>query len=400
MARSKRRLLVIDDDTIVRQSMVAYLEDSGYEVREADSGPKGLALFHSFAPELVLSDLRMPDMNGMTVLRQLHNIAPDTPVIVISGVGVMDDVVEALRLGATDYLIKPIVDMEVLEHAIRQGLERSDLIAENRSYREQLEVTNRELRKNLQIFERDQKAGKQVQERLLPPSPLSRRGYTISRKVYPSLYLSGDCVDYAYFVNRYLAFYLTDVSGHGASSAFVTIWLKFVVRQLVRDRELFSESDEDFAFIDGPNRLLQGINRELIATRLNNHLTSFQGTIDCKEHKMRYAVGGHLPMPILLTDEGAHYLEGKGKPLGIFSDVEWSVYEVDMPEKFAMVIFSDGILEILPGKDLQAKEALLLERVSNVGGAMNIDAVCESLGLDQQAENPDDIAVLLVTRGH
>jgi len=400
MGAGKRKLLIIDDDTIVRESMAAYLEDSGYDVREAGSGPKGLELFHSFRPELVLSDLKMPDMGGMSVLRSIHDESPETPVIVISGVGVMDDVVEALRLGASDYLIKPIVDMEVLEHAIRQSLAHSDLVAENRLYREQLEATNLELRNNLKIFERDQKAGRQVQERLLPPSPISRRGYTISRKVFPSLYLSGDCVDYAYFLNRYLAFYLTDVSGHGASSAFVTIWLKFVVRQLVRSKDLFGDSEEEFAFINGPNLLLQGINRELIASRLNNHLTSFQGTIDCKQHKMRYAVGGHLPMPIFITDRGARYLEGKGKPLGIFHDIEWDVWEVDLPERFAMVIFSDGILETLPGDSLDEKEALLLEKVSNVGGAISVEAVCEALNLHQQMENPDDIAVLLVTRGH
>lgn len=400
MAEAKRTLLIIDDDTIVRQNMAAYLEDSGYEVVEAADGATGLALFHEIQPEIILCDLMMPDMGGLDVLKEIRDSSPDTPVVVISGVGVMDDVVEALRLGASDYLIKPIVDMEVLEHAVRHGLEHSDLVAENRRYREELEEKNAELSRNLQIIERDQKAGQQVQKRLLPPSPLTRAGYTISRYIHPSLHLSGDCVDYAFFHGRYFGFYLADVSGHGASSAFVTIWLKYFVRRLMRDRNIFVEGDRKTVFEQGPNILLQGINRELIASRLNSHLTSFQGTIDSKTHQMRYAVGGHLPMPILITDQGAQYLEGKGKPLGIFSDVEWEVYELDLPEKFALVTCSDGVLELLPGDSLQDKEALLLERLSKIGGTMDLDAVCESLELKERSETPDDVAILMVTRGH
>ncbi len=405
MLAEKRKLLIIDDDTFVRQGIVAYLEDSGYEVASAASGPEGLALYKVFLPELVLSDLMMPNMGGMEVLKQINEIDSDTPVIVISGVGVMDDVVSALRLGASDYLTKPIADMEVLEHAIRQGLEHRDLVAENRRYREELEEKNVELSHNLKIIERDQQAGREVQERLLPPSPVVKGEYTISRHLNPSLYLSGDFIDYAYFLDRYLGFYLTDVAGHGASSAFVTIWLKYLVRNLMRDTSVFKDSTEEYVFTQGPNLLLQAINRELIATRLNNHLTSFQGTVDIVNHKLRYAVGGHLPLPILLTEDGAKYLEGKGKPIGIFKDVEWKVYEIDLPEVFTLLVFSDGILEIVPGDDLEEKEKQLLQWVSHMknekkNSSMTIESVCKTLSIDKNDDNPDDIAVLMVKRGH
>ena len=402
MQAVSRKLLVIDDDTIVRQSIAAYLSDSGYDVREAASGREGLKLFREFSPEIVLSDLRMPEMSGMEVLQEVHKISPETPVIVISGVGVMTDVVQALRNGASDYLIKPIADMEVLEHAIRQGLEHADLLKDNQHYRNELEASNRQLRNTLNIFERDQKAGRQVQERLLPPTPKTKGGYTVSRYIFPSLHLSGDFIDYAFFQKRYWAFYLTDVSGHGASSAFVTIWLKFLVLNLIRDKTLFGEDSLEKGFKNSTNIMLQGINRELMATRINNHLTTFHGIIDSKNHKLRYSVGGHLPMPIMVTDEGAHYLSGKGKPLGLFNDVEWDVYEVDLPEKFAMVVFSDGVLEVLPGEGLEEKEALLLDKVAStdMSSGMNLEAVCQSLSINQQTQTPDDIAVLMLTRGH
>ncbi|MEJ2419843.1 MAG: response regulator, partial [Exilibacterium sp.] len=112
MVKANRKLLIIDDDTIVRQNIVAYLEDSGFDVYQASDGRCGLALFRRDPPDLVLSDLRMPGVDGLQVLKEVHEQSPEIPVIVISGAGVMSDVVEALRLGASDYLIKPVVDME------------------------------------------------------------------------------------------------------------------------------------------------------------------------------------------------------------------------------------------------------------------------------------------------
>lgn len=145
MDKLKPLVLAIDDERFVRRSIRYFLEDIHYEVIEAENGPQGLALFVERAPQLVLLDLRMPEIDGLDVLAEIANGSPETPVIVISGNGAMNDVVEALRLGAWDYLIKPIDDLTMLEHAIGKALERARLMAENRLYRDRLEelVTHR-----------------------------------------------------------------------------------------------------------------------------------------------------------------------------------------------------------------------------------------------------------------
>ncbi len=393
MVKANRKLLIIDDDTIVRQNIVAYLEDSGFDVYQASDGRCGLALFRRDPPDLVLSDLRMPGVDGLQVLKEVHEQSPEIPVIVISGAGVMSDVVEALRLGASDYLIKPVVDMEVLIHSVEKSLERVELLTQNRLYREKLELANRDLREHLRVLERDQKAGRQVQMNLLPWTPRTFNRYKIAHRIVPSLYLSGDFIDYAYLSGRYLPFYLSDISGHGASSAFVTIWLKHVVTRMVREEGLFSDAD---SFWSGPNVLLQALNTELRKTNLNSHLTCFVGVIDTKTNLMRYAVGGHLPMPILKTPTGAKYLEGKGKPVGIFADASWQVYQCELPAKFLLAGFSDGVLEILPPSGLQDKEDYLVNLLSKEGGSL--ESVCEALVLDNVKDAPDDIAILTVAK--
>lgn len=388
------RLLIIDDDAIVRQSIAVYLADSGFQVLEAGNGQAGLTLFQQEFPDLVLTDLRMPGMDGLQVLKRIHELSPETPVIVISGAGVVTDVVEALRLGASDYMIKPVVDMEMLEHAITRALERRNLVSENKRYRAQLESVNRDLREHLRMLERDQQAGRQVQRRLLPRRDQTRGEYHIGYHVEPSLYLSGDFVDYAFLGNRYLAFYLADVSGHGASSAFVTVWLKHLVTRLVREEELYADAS---SFEQGPAWLLDVINRELLETNLNHHLTLFTGVVDTQTHKLRYSVAGHLPMPVLITEAGAKYLAGEGKAVGIFKDASWQVYERELPPRSHLVALSDGVLEVLEADNLADKEVELLARLGNM--PRTVAAVCDALCLDKVRDAPDDIAVLSLTRG-
>lgn len=132
-------ILAIDDEEPVRQSIVGFLEDCNYRVLGAESGREGLKIFHDKQPDLVLVDLRMPEMDGLEVLEAVRYVSPETPIIVVSGMGIIADAVEALRLGAWDYVIKPIQDMEILRHAIEKALERAQLIRENRRYREHLE---------------------------------------------------------------------------------------------------------------------------------------------------------------------------------------------------------------------------------------------------------------------
>lgn len=394
MTDRSRKLLIIDDDTLVRQSIATYLEDSGFQVLEAASGAAGMQLVQEQLPELVITDLRMPDLDGLQVLQKLHEQKPDLPVIVISGAGVMSDVVTALRLGARDYLIKPIIDMEVLVHSVRKALERHDLLVQNHIYREELERTNRELRENLRVLERDQLAGRQVQRRLMPKGLQTPEGYRAAHHIAPSLFLSGDFIDYAHIQKRYLAFYLADVSGHGASSAFVTIWLKHLVSRMVREEELFGDQN---SFEQGINLMLETVNRELHDTRLNHHLTFFVGVIDTETHVMNYAVAGHLPMPILKTAHDTQFLTGAGKPVGIFKDVSWETHKLQLPDEFSLVCFSDGVLEILPAQGLQDKETHLLSLMAAHGN--NLESVCAALALKEVNETPDDIAILTITRG-
>lgn len=135
------KLLIVDDEELIRLNLRAMLEDMGYSVSEASNGQEGLDVFDRERPDLVLADLRMPLMDGRDMIAKLYDKSPETPVIVISGTGTVRDAIDALRLGAWDYIAKPVAvpDSDGLDMIIKRAIDKASLIRENRLYREKLE---------------------------------------------------------------------------------------------------------------------------------------------------------------------------------------------------------------------------------------------------------------------
>lgn len=391
MHKTSATLLIIDDDDVVRASLAAYLEDSGFTVLQASNGSQGLDVFEQAKPDLLICDLRMPQVDGLELIRRIQTLGVEVPVIVVSGAGVMSDAVEALRLGAADYLIKPLEDLAVLEHSVRRALERARLRLENQRYREELETANRELQASLSLLQEDQNAGRHVQMNMLPETPWQAGSLTFAHQIIPSLYLSGDFVDYFRVDERRIAFYLADVSGHGASSAFVTVLLKFMTTRLLYESRRGGTLPEF-----KPSEVLGHINRGLLNCKLGKHVTMLGGVIDEESGQLTYSIGGHLPLPVLFEGGAGRYLEGRGLPVGLFEDAEYSNHQMPLPESFSLTLLSDGILDLLPGDTLKDKELALPRLISQAGGTL--DGLRQALGLANLGEMPDDIALLVLSR--
>ncbi|WP_374325972.1 two-component system response regulator RssB [Aquipseudomonas alcaligenes] len=391
MHKPSAKLLLIDDDEVVRASLAAYLEDSGFQVLQAGNGLQGLEVFEREQPDLIICDLRMPQIDGLELIRRISQINSEMPVIVVSGAGVMSDAVEALRLGAADYLIKPLEDLAVLEHSVHRALDRSRLRLENQRYREKLEAANRELQASLHLLQEDQNAGRQVQMNMLPTTPWEADGLHFAHQIIPSLYLSGDFADYFRVDEQRVAFYLADVSGHGASSAFVTVLLKFMTTRLLYEWRRNGVLPEF-----KPSDVLGHINRGLINCKLGKHVTMLGGVIDLQSGQLTYSIGGHLPLPVLFSEGEARYLEGRGLPVGLFQEASYNDLVMQLPPSFSLSMMSDGILDLLPGDTLKEKEAALPRLVSEAGGTL--DGLRQVFGLANLRDMPDDIALLVLSR--
>ncbi|MFZ2319215.1 MAG: SpoIIE family protein phosphatase, partial [Pseudomonas sp.] len=330
-------------------------------------------------------------VDGLELIRRINALQVETPVIVVSGAGVMTDAVEALRLGAADYLIKPLEDLAVLEHSVRRALDRAQLRVENLRYREKLEAANRQLQASLSLLEEDQNAGRQVQMNMLPQTPWVVDGLQFAHQIIPSLYLSGDFVDYFRLDEHRVAFYLADVSGHGASSAFVTVLLKFMTTRLLYESRRGGVLPEF-----KPSDVLAHINRGLLNCKLGKHVTMIGGVIDEQAGSLTYSIGGHLPLPVLFSAGESYYLQGRGLPVGLFAEATYQDHVMQIPESFSLTLLSDGILDLLPGDTLKEKETLLPQLVSSAGGTL--DGLRRVFGLAKLGDMPDDIALLVMSR--
>lgn len=145
-------ILIIDDEPSLRRSLSAHLEDMNRDTVEGANGKEGLDALRANpgAVEAVVVDLNMPVMDGYTFIRHAAQEAPDVPIIVLSGVGIVEDALSAMRLGAWDFITKPLHNLAILDMTLDKVLERARLKRENRQYQENLEQLVRERTRELE----------------------------------------------------------------------------------------------------------------------------------------------------------------------------------------------------------------------------------------------------------
>lgn len=138
-APSAVRCLVVDDEPRLRQVIAQLMRADGFDALEAANGEEAVAILESETVTLVMSDIRMPRMDGIELLRTVRGRWPDTAVVMITAIADVDVAVSCLAIGAVDYLTKPF-HLEEVRARVAQALEKRRLILENRDYQEQLEV--------------------------------------------------------------------------------------------------------------------------------------------------------------------------------------------------------------------------------------------------------------------
>lgn len=154
-------ILLVDDEEGIRRVLGISLRDSGYQVSTATSGEEALHIFRKKQPSIVLTDIKMPGMDGIELLQKIKEESPDTEVIMITGHGDMGLAIKSLKFEATDFITKPISD-DALEIAMKRAKERIWMRAKLREYTENLEELVREKSKKLIEAERLAAVGQTV----------------------------------------------------------------------------------------------------------------------------------------------------------------------------------------------------------------------------------------------
>jgi signal transduction histidine kinase/FixJ family two-component response regulator len=162
MPESLQTLLLVDDEEGIRRVLGIALEDIGYRVVTAENGRRGLELFREQCPSIVITDIKMPVMDGVDLLQRIKAENPDTEVIVLTGHGDMDLAIKCLKLEATDFVTKPIND-DALEIALKRANDRLRMRQQLRAYTENLERLVQEKSAQLVAAERKAAVGQAVE---------------------------------------------------------------------------------------------------------------------------------------------------------------------------------------------------------------------------------------------
>lgn len=327
------------------------------------------------------------------------------PTLVVSDSRLDADLLTAVDVGLVDYVVEPLRHGQLLRRMIRKAIELHRLEEERAHDRERLaqlnahlEELNESLETHLALLRLDQQAGGQIQRKLLPPHDQTLGGVTCDYWLAPSLYLSGDFLDFQRFDDRFTLFYFADVSGHGASSAFVTVLLKMLCNRWLAD---WDGNDPESL----PARWLTNLNREMLDTGIGKHATLFVGVIDHRERTLHYSLGAQLPKPLLVADGRVQELPGEGMPVGLFPGVEYPRLRYGLPDHFRLWLCSDGILECLPGETLDKRLRELEQRVVACKTleqlrdslALNSSPDSDVEGMYEGAELPDDLSIMLLS---
>lgn len=379
MGNDNYQLLIVSISAVADE-MRQGLADSGFTSVNCVDYDHALEAIRAAMPDLVLLT-KQSGLSSLSIINRISRQFPMLPIVMVA-MDVDEEIMrEHLDAGACDYLYYVGAEKELIGYVVQRNLEFR-LHAQAASASEE----------SLQLFkqlERDQQSGFRVQQAMLPKSPMSIRGLTFNHQLYPSMIMSGDFIDYFEMMDGRVAFYIADVSGHGASSAFITVLLKSLSRRLL----------DEFRHFDSTGEILSWVNSELLQWNLEQHVTMFFGIIDEENSLLEYSNAAHFPGTILCAENGARFLEIGGQPLGLYNEPVYECHRVELPEKYVIAMFSDGVFEILPEQSLQEKEAHLLSMVKS-HQQEDLDALVDDLGVLSARRIPDDIAVFTVAGAH
>lgn len=275
---SQASVLVIEDDPVFQQLVSQYLSQLDYDVQYTDSGRDGIAICQQQLPDVIICDLQLPDISGLQVIEALLALASDLPVIVVSASESMADIRDAVRLGAWDYLVKPLDGLTALNDAIQHCLNRYQL--------EETFVHDRwELDDHIDVLYQDDTLVNRLAGDLLPQGPLELGGYQFALPFIseqPNVW-----IDYRPLLDDNVLVIMASPRQLTEQALLPLLVFKTLVGPLLRQHLAGGDNT-----LIQPDKLLQHMNNELCHSRIRTAFDVWCGVLDIKQRQWRWAQAG------------------------------------------------------------------------------------------------------------
>lgn len=376
--------LVVDDEPVTRLLVKRTLENLGCApVLEAADGIAAQQVLREHPDvALVLTDIMMPRMDGLELLRWGREAVPDAMWIVLSGLETFDSAVAAIRLGAFDFLPKS-PRSEEMGVSVRNALERRQLLADRERLHRELQQKVRELEQTSELLRRDLERAEVIQRALLPHSPPAMEGYCIQAVYRPGQHVGGDLYDVVRLDERHLAFYLADATGHGVTSAMLSV--------LFKQRLVLVDPATGLAL--PPAQVLGAVNRSICEAHASPglFLTAVFGLLDTADGTLTLASAGHPPVLHAREGRETRLICRTGPALGLAMDAHFRQERVQLAAGDRILLYTDGLL---PAGTEQEREQL--ERVLAMPLSSAQEIMAQLHGGMVAGADRDDVTILLI----
>ena len=330
-------VLLIDDQPIVGHAVKEMLKaESDVQFHFCKEPLKAVELATQLKPTVILQDLVMPDIDGLTLLKffRANSATREIPMIVLSSKEEPETKAQAFALGANDYLVKLPDKVELIARIRHHSRGYVAQIERNEAYRK-LAASEK------QLAEEVAQAAKYVTSLL--PAPLVNGPVRIAGQFVPSTQLGGDAFGYHWLNDTHLALYLLDVSGHGVGSSLLAV----SVLNILMHGTL---PDTDFS---DPSQVMTGLNKVFAIDRHGGHFfTIWYGVYSVVDRKLTFSGGGHPPAILFggasAADAKIKELESPGPPIGITDLLPFDNDMIEVPPFARLLIYSDGAVEVGP----------------------------------------------------
>jgi sigma-B regulation protein RsbU (phosphoserine phosphatase) len=401
MAAPQATILIVDDEELNRDGLARRLQRHDYKVVAARSGSEAIELLGDRRFDLVLLDIMMPGMNGLEVLKFLRRVDSlvDLPIIMVTAREESEDMVEALELGANDYVTKPL-DFPVALARIRTQLALRRAVAQVKELEQKLDAHNRKLRAATESLAsanerhtRDLEVAARVQRVFLPALPAEVAGAGFAWAFEPCGQLAGDYLNVFRLGDRHAGLCVLDVAGHGVAAAFLSVILSQLLTRVAGGPE---------AAIVPPAEVAARLTRELSAEATADHMFSLlYGVLSLDTGSFRFISAGN-PGPVHLTeDKPPAKLEVTGFPVGVGGG-GYKEQAVCLKPGDRLALYSDGLLGVRNAEGEHFGTHRLLAALDEGRRLPLADAVGGLVraveGWRGDVPRQDDVSVLVVER--
>lgn len=343
-----RRVLIVDDSRLQRRILSASLGRWGYAVEEAASGPEALERCRISAPDIVISDWMMPDMDGPEFCRQFRAMSRNTYgyFILLTSKSESGEVAHGLDAGADDFLTKPVSGDELrarLNAGERVLRMEEELVEKNRL----LSSTLGELRSLYDSLDSDLIEARKLQQSLVKERFREFGGSQISLLLRPSGHVGGDLVGFFPINAHRIAAYAIDVSGHGVASALMTARLAGYLSGSSPEQNIALYEGE-FGIYDAhsPEEVAEELNRlTLTELETETYFTLVFADIDLISGRVCLVQAGHPHPAIQRADGRVEFIGDGGLPVGLIAEAAYRPVVAHLAPGDRLLIFSDGVTE-------------------------------------------------------